>query len=308
MEIINLSGYVTEEKMEIAKRHLLPKIMTESGISDANLRFEDSSINHLLRYYCRESGVRNLNQTLERICRKVAYELVTSEKKKDGQIVISEGNTSQYAGPQTFFNEQLYNSDILPAGVVTGLAWTSTGKYQLVYIVGGSVIFVETLSICQPLTGPTTPSFSYTGQLGKVMEESCQIAITHVKSFLEKSEDSNNFFARNSVHLHVPEGAAPKDGPSAGCTMGISLLSLARGRGVSSKIAMTGELTLTGKILRIGGVREKVVSAKRSGVTTIILPKTNQSDWLQLPDFIQAGIQVHFVDTFDEIAQICGLR
>lgn len=167
---------------------------------------------------------------------------------------------------------------------------------------------METLSICQPSTGPTTPSFSYTGQLGKVMEESCQIAITHVKSFLEKSDASNNFFARNSVHLHVPEGATPKDGPSAGCTMGISLLSLAKGCGISSKIAMTGELTLTGKILRIGGVREKVVAAKRSGVTTIILPKTNQSDWLQLPDFIQAGIQVHFVDCFNEIAQICGLR
>lgn len=132
MEIINLSGYVTEEKMEIAKRHLLPKILAESGISGANLRFEDSSLNHLLRYYCRESGVRNLNQTLERICRKVAYELVTSGGRKTDQIVISEENTSQYAGPQTFFNEQLYNSDILPAGVVTGLAWTSTGSAKAI--------------------------------------------------------------------------------------------------------------------------------------------------------------------------------
>lgn len=168
-------------------------------------------------------------------------------------------------------------------------------------------MFVETLSICQPLGGPTAPLFSYTGQMGKVMEESCQIAIAHVKSFLEKSDGSNSFFARNSVHLHVPEGATPKDGPSAGCTMGISLLSLAKGRGVSSKIAMTGELTLTGKVLRIGGVREKVVAAKRSGISTIIMPKTNQSDWLQLPDFIQAGIHVHFVDSFEEVVQICGL-
>ena len=143
MEIINLSGYVTEEKIEIAKRHLLPKLMKESGISDSQLRFEDSAINHLLRYYCRENGVRNLNQTLERICRKVAYELVTSDKRAD-QVVITEQSASKYAGPQTFFNEQLYNADILPPGVVTGLAWTSTG---------GSVIYVETLSICQPSTG-----------------------------------------------------------------------------------------------------------------------------------------------------------
>lgn len=128
MEVINLSGYVAEEKIEIAKRHLLPKIMKESGIGDAHLRFDDSSISHLLRYYCRESGVRNLNQTLERVCRKVAYELVTSDKKKTDPIVVSAENASVYAGPPTFFNEQLYNSDVLPPGVMTGLAWTSTGN------------------------------------------------------------------------------------------------------------------------------------------------------------------------------------
>lgn len=294
MEIINLSGYVSDEKVEIANRHLIPKLLIENGLNSSQIQFTNSALQHLLKNYCRESGVRNLKRYLEKVSRVVAFLIVKSELTS---VTLDEKNLKTFAGQPIYTSDRLFDSDILPKGVVTGLAWTSNG---------GSTLYIESI-----IEGTHSTSghakITKTGQLGNVMQESSAIAYSFAKSFMFTKHPDNRFFDMHSIHLHIPEGATPKDGPSAGVTMALSLLSLACNKPISSKIAMTGELTLSGKILRIGGVREKVIAAKRSGIETVILPASNQADWDDLPASVKSDISPRFLETFEEIAAYVGL-
>lgn len=292
MEVIHLSGYTSDEKLEIAQKHLLPKLYKENGIKDLLVEFEQSSLRLLLKEYARENGVRNLKRLLEKIIRKAVLSIYEGNFSP---IVISESNLHKFAGTPIYNSERLYTQEFLPPGVVTGLAWTQ---------IGGATLYVESII---EYSKSSDPHFTKTGQLGKVMQESSSIALSYAKSYINRNFPENSFFVSNSVHLHVPEGSTPKDGPSAGITMAVSLLSLALNKSISSLIAMTGELTLTGKILKIGGVKEKVIAAKRSGITKILLPFANKADWDDLKSSIIENIEPIFVNTFDDVALECGL-
>ena len=295
MEIINLSGYIAEEKREIAKKYLIPSSIKQNGLLNSQIIFKDDSIDALNRFYCRESGVRNLKNQIDKIARKVALQIVENPDLKS--IIVEKENLEDLVGPPIFTSEKLFNEDQLPPGVVTGLAWTS---------LGGSILYFECLlEKINSESKTKQASFIRTGQLGKVMEESSSLAYSYSRSFLTKNYTENNFFDTSTIHLHVPEGATPKDGPSAGITMTTALLSLALNKPIPSDLAMTGELSLTGKVLRIGGVREKVIAAKRSGIKRVILPKSNESDWFKLPDYLKEGLEVYFVEDYFEVAKIC---
>ena len=294
MEVINLSGYIAEEKRKIAKKYLIPSSMKQNGLSDTQIVFNDDSIDALNRMYCRESGVRNLKNQIDKIFRKVALKIV--ENSEISTVVIDENNLKDYIGPPIFASEKLFEGETLPPGVVTGLAWTS---------LGGSILYFECLLEKINASKSKQPVFIKTGQLGKVMEESSSLAFSYSRSFLTKHYPENNFFETSTVHLHVPEGATPKDGPSAGITMTTALISLALNKPLPSSLAMTGEISLTGKVMRIGGVREKIVAAKRSGIKTIILPKSNESDWFKLPEYVKTGLEVFFADDYLDVAKIC---
>ncbi|CAG8554658.1 3556_t:CDS:2 [Ambispora gerdemannii] len=319
MEVIQLSGYIADEKVNIASKYLAPTAKEMAGLQNATVNLHSDAIEVLIRAYCRESGVRNLKKHIDKIYRKAAYKIVvdlgdevepsqeqesssdadtiSSEKSKadevsttteqrkplevpnDVNVDITVDNLKDYVGPPTFHSDRLY--DVTPPGVVMGLAWTS---------MGGSALYVES-TLDSALTSNSTPALSKTGQMGDVMKESTMIAYTYAKSLLAQRFPENKFFERASIHLHVPEGATPKDGPSAGITMATSLLSLAMSKALDPTIAMTGELTLTGKVLKIGGLREKAVAAKRSGVTTLIHPEANISDWEELPANVKEGLR-----------------
>lgn len=311
MEVVRLAGYVAEEKMEIARRHLVPQARTAAGITPEQVTITDAALEDLIKHYCREAGVRSLRQHLERLFRKAALRLVREQAKDEanvkdeakavGPLVIDVPDLKGYVGSPVFHAETLYTGEMLPPGVVTGLAWTT---------MGGSILYMETL-LERTIKGtgekPAAGSLLRTGQLGKVMEESSSIAYSYAKAFMSQHHPDSTFFQHAALHLHVPEGATPKDGPSAGTTMATALLSLALDKAIRSDIAMTGELSLTGKVLRIGGVKEKMIAARRAGVRTVILPSTNRADWDDLPAYIKEGLTVHFVDAFPEIAQIVGL-
>lgn len=297
MEVIQLSGYIAEEKFEIAKQYLIPSARTDCGLTTNQVIIDDKVIQDLIKMYCRESGVRNLKKYIEKIFRKAALKLVKEDKLGENDerlLTIDDKSLSEYVGNPIFTTERLF--DQTPPGVVMGLAWTN---------MGGSVLYIE--SVVDPVhdTTNTTGKLTRTGQLGKVMEESSTIAYTVAKGYLLKYHSDNKFFDKNMLHLHVPEGATPKDGPSAGITMAISLLSLALNKPVNPSLSMTGELTITGKVLRIGGLKEKTIAAKRANVTCIIFPKANEADWKMLPNHIKEGLEPHMVDTFDEVFQLC---
>ncbi|KTW32834.1 ATP-dependent protease La [Pneumocystis jirovecii RU7] len=317
MEIIHISGYVADEKMAIAKNYLAPEAKELAGLKDIDVNLTDDAIESLIKYYCRESGVRNLKKHINKVYRKSTLDIVKGleetveepliDEKKDQKendqddfkacfskttkktwkplkvpdsvsITIDSSNLKNYVGPPIFTTDRLY--DIAPPGVVMGLAWTSQG---------GAVLYVESI-LENVMSATSKPNFICTGQLGDVMKESSSIAYSYSKSYISQNYPDNKFFERARIHLHCPEGAVPKDGPSAGITMTTSILSLALNYPVPPSIAMTGEITLTGKVLRIGGLREKVVAAKRSGVDTIIYPEANQADWDILPDNIKKGL------------------
>lgn len=256
---------------------------------------DESALNLLIKSYCRESGVRNLQKQLEKIFRKVAFKLV---KDKLTNVAVTESTLADLVGKPVFASDRLY--DVTPPGVVTGLAWTS---------MGGSILFVEA-ALSKPIDKAAADpskeqgSITVTGHLGKVMKESVQIANTFAKIFLTKHFPDNNFLQRGHIHVHVPEGATPKDGPSAGCTIVSALVSLSLGTPLIQNVAMTGEVSLTGKILPVGGIKEKVIAAKRSGVTKVILPAENEKDYVELQDFIKDGICVHYAKTYEDVFAI----
>ncbi|KAH0831793.1 Lon protease like protein, mitochondrial [Fonsecaea pedrosoi] len=341
MELIELSGYVADEKKAIADRYLAPQAKELSGLKDVDVSLDESAIEELINKYCRESGVRNLKKQIEKVYRKSALKIVQDlgeeafpeaealteegkaaleESKKDESdikdtpetieqettekprialtvpdsvhITITKDNLKDYVGPPIFTADRLYETT--PPGVAMGLAWTS---------MGGAALYVESI-LESALSSSSRPGLERTGNLKPVMKESTSIAYSFAKHVMATKFPENTFFDHAKIHLHCPEGAVQKDGPSAGITMATSLLSLAMDKEVDPALAMTGELTVTGKVLRIGGLREKTVAARRAGCTKILFPKDNWGDWCELPEKIKEGIDGHAVDWYDEVFDI----
>ncbi|KAJ5464033.1 ATPaseAAA-typecore [Penicillium sp. IBT 31633x] len=339
MELIELSGYVADEKMAIAERYLAPAARELTGLKDVDVTLEPDAIEELIKSYCRESGVRNLKKQIEKVYRKAAFKIVqdlgedvmseeaalteegkaAQEESKEHEpadpaqvplepekstteiprlalklpdsvhLSIGKGTLKDYVGPPVFTSDRLY--DQFPPGVTMGLAWTS---------MGGAALYVECI-LENALSHSSRPGLEITGNLQNVMKESTHIAYSFAKSVMARQFPENRFFEKAKVHLHCPEGAVPKDGPSAGITMASALLSLALNHPLEPTVAMTGELTVTGKVLRIGGLREKTVAARRAGATKILFPADNTSDWLELPENIKEGIEGHPVNWYSEV-------
>uniref|UniRef100_A0A8C0BVJ8 Lon protease homolog, mitochondrial n=1 Tax=Buteo japonicus TaxID=224669 RepID=A0A8C0BVJ8_9AVES len=290
MEVINVSGYVAEEKLAIAERYLVPQARVLCGLDENKAKITSDVLTVLIKQYCRESGVRNLQKQVEKVLRKSAYKIVSGEAE---MVQVTPENLQDFVGKPIFTVDRMYETT--PPGVVMGLAWTA---------MGGSTLFVET-SLRRPKDKENKDgSLEVTGQLGDVMKESAKIAYTFARAFLMQKDPNNDFLMSSHIHLHVPEGATPKDGPSAGCTIVTALLSLAMNCPVRQNVAMTGEVSLTGKILPVGGIKEKTIAAKRAGVTCIILPSENKKDYYDLAGFITEGLEVHFVEHYKEVFDI----
>jgi len=279
MEVIRLSGYITEEKVAIARQHLWPRSLERAGVKTGQLRISDSALRHVVEGYAREAGVRNLEKQLNKIIRKAAVKLLAGEKK----ISISGKNLTDFLGQPYFQTEKTQRG----VGVVTGLAWTS---------MGGATLSIEANQVHSKQRG-----FKLTGQLGDVMKESAEIAYSYVASNLAQFSLDPAQLDEAFLHLHVPEGATPKDGPSAGVTMATALLSLLMKKRVPRKVAMTGELTLTGQVLAVGGIREKVIAARRVGIKEVILPEACRRDFDELPDYLKQGLTVHFAGQYSDV-------
>ena len=280
MEVIRLAGYIAEEKLAIAKNHLWPKLLAKHGAKRSQIRINDAALKYVINAYCREAGVRNLEKQLSRLIRKAIMELLERDLAR---LSISKAQIETFLGKPPFSDDKPMRG----VGVVTGLAWTS---------MGGATLSIEANKIHSLNRG-----FKYTGRLGEVMRESAEIAYSYIMGHLPEFGGDAKFFDETLVHLHVPEGATPKDGPSAGVTMASALLSLALGRAVTDKVAMTGELSLTGSVLPVGGIREKVIAARRVKVNRLFLPKANQKDFEELPEYLQEGLDVTFVEHFTQI-------
>ncbi|KAL3793948.1 hypothetical protein HJC23_009431 [Cyclotella cryptica] len=347
MEVIRLSGYDVPEKLEIAQQYLVPKSMVSNGLMvkdetsenaektsksmshDDNLPQEENSppparyhladgvpgtlsihrsaLESLVRWYCREAGVRNLAKKIDKITRLLSLQVVAEAEgatltdkstRKSDTWEVSSSNLHEYVGKPVFTSDRLYERDI-PNGIVMGLAWTS---------MGGSALYIETQGIKRGLDSEGKPrgggTLKVTGQLGDVMKESTQIAYTVARARLAEIAQGNSFFDDTDIHMHVPEGATPKDGPSAGVTMVTAMLSLALDKPVKSDLAMTGEISLTGKVLAVGGIKEKTMAARRAGITTIVLPSDCKRDYDELPDYLKEGLDVHYASEYSTVYNV----
>uniref|UniRef100_H2YQ97 Lon protease homolog, mitochondrial n=1 Tax=Ciona savignyi TaxID=51511 RepID=H2YQ97_CIOSA len=353
MEMIQVSGYVAEEKQAIARKYLIPQTHEHCGLNEDKTYIEDEALGVLIKNYCRESGVRSLLQHIEKlflhssllimlysncttvfyliliaqlltfirtrimtnecfetfdktiefrcllnlfsqIHRKAAFKIVNDQSEETSRIVVSQSNLEDFVGKPLFTSNRMYETT--PPGVVLGLAWTA---------MGGSTLYIECCERSRRNSKDGSDvSIELTGRLGDVMKESARIASTFARGFLEKAEPHNSFFDGANLHLHVPEGATPKDGPSAGCTMVTALLSLAINQPVRPDVAMTGEISLTGKVLPVGGIKEKTLAAKRAGVNCLIFPRENAKDFNDLADYIKDGVETHFVEHYSEVFDI----
>ena len=282
MELIEMTGYLQEEKEEIAKRHLIPKELANHGLKANQLKFKKEIIAHIIDDYTRESGVRSLERQIATICRKIDTKLALGEEYN---VSVTLDDLRNYLGQARFSRDSWETNKYV--GVVTGLAWTQ---------VGGEILFIET-----SLSASKTPSLTLTGNLGDVMKESATLALGYVKAHAKELGIKPEVFEKTAVHIHVPEGAIPKDGPSAGITMTTALVSAFTRRLVKPRIAMTGEMTLRGKVLPIGGVKEKLLAAKRAGITDIILCEDNRKDVLEIADIYLKGLKLHYVHDISEV-------
>lgn len=285
MEIIYLSGYTTEEKLGIAKNYLIPKQLEEHGLSSKILKITDPGLRNIISQYTREAGVRNLEREIANVCRKVARKI--AEGKEKIFFVITAQNIHRYLGVPKFLPEEEMEKD--EVGVSTGLAWTETG---------GDLIYVE----ATPMRGKG--QLTLTGQLGDVMKESAQAALSYVRSRSKGLGIKDDLFSKTDLHIHVPAGAIPKDGPSAGITMATAIASAITGRPVRKDVAMTGEVTLRGRVLPIGGLKEKTLAAKRMGIKTVILPKRNKKDLDDIPKYIKKDMEFVFAETMDDVLKV----
>jgi ATP-dependent Lon protease len=289
MEIIRLAGYTEDEKVNIAMRYLAPKQMKNCGLKDAELHISEAAVRDIIRHYTREAGVRSLEREIAKICRKVVKNLLLKPSHK--KVSVTPRNLDDYLGVQRFRFGRAEESDQI--GQVTGLAWTE---------VGGELLTIE--AVVMPGTGKQT----YTGKLGEVMQESIQTAVTVVRSRAEALGIDPAFYQKHDVHIHVPEGATPKDGPSAGIGMCTALVSSLTGIPVRSEVAMTGEITLRGEVLPIGGLKEKLLAAHRGGITTVLIPKENEKDLAEIPRNIKQDLDIRAVRWIDEVLAIALLR
>ncbi|MGB1952126.1 MAG: endopeptidase La [Marinobacter sp.] len=284
MDVIRLSGYIAEEKLAIAKHYLMPRLLKRTGLLKKQLNITDAAIKQVIEGYAREAGVRNLEKMLHKIIRKGIVRLLETP---DTPVKVGVADLPHYLGQPAFRKEK----SLKGIGVVTGLAWTA---------MGGATLSIEASRIHSSQRG-----FKLTGQLGDVMKESAEIAYSYVSSNLKRFKGDPTFFDKSFVHLHVPEGATPKDGPSAGVTMATALLSIARREAPQQNIAMTGELTLTGQVLPVGGIREKVIAARRQKISNLILPDANRGDYEELPDYLKEGLTVSFAKHYSDVFQVC---
>jgi ATP-dependent Lon protease len=284
MEVLELPGYSDDEKLMIAKQHLIPKQLNEHGLTTELLEFEDDALLGIINSYTREAGVRNLEREIAAVCRAVAKEVAEGKNEK---VTVQPDMLHKFLGPVKFFPEVAERTS--NPGVATGLAWTPTG---------GDIIFVEATK----MNGEK--GLSLTGQLGEVMKESAQAALSYIRSKAKELGIEENFYQKNDIHIHVPAGAIPKDGPSAGIAMFIALTSLLTNKPVRSDVAMTGEITLRGLILPVGGIKEKVLAGKRAGIKTIILPQKNEKDLEELAEHVKEGLEFKFVQRMDEVVKI----
>ena len=282
MEVIRLSGYTEDEKLNIATRHLINKQMERNGLKAGELTIDDSAIVDIIRYYTREAGVRNLEREISKICRKAVKTLLLDKKLKS--IKVTAKNLHDYLGVKRFEFGRADTQNRV--GEVTGLAWTE---------VGGDLLTIETASV------PGKGKLSYTGSLGDVMKESIQAAMTVVRARADKLGMNPEFHEKRDIHIHVPDGATPKDGPSAGIAMCTALVSCLTGNPVKSEVAMTGEISLRGKVLPIGGLKEKLLAAHRGGIKTVIIPKDNVKDLEEIPENAKRDLNIHAVETIDEV-------
>jgi len=280
MEVIRLSGYLDAEKQLIARRHLWPKLLEKSGRSSREIRIDAAALREVIEHYAREAGVRQLEKHLARIQRKANVAILQGATLP---VRVDQESIRDYLGPRGFEKERIESG----VGIVTGLAWTA---------MGGATLPVEAIVVNRGNAG-----FRLTGQLGNVMQESANIALSRVRADAASFGINNEWFNDASIHLHVPAGATPKDGPSAGVTMATALISLATGKTVRTKLAMTGELTLSGQVYPVGGIREKLLAAKRQGIRTVILPADNARDVEEIPEFVRAGLEIHYARTLADV-------
>jgi ATP-dependent Lon protease len=300
MDIMRLSGYILEEKVMIAKKYLVPRTRKSMGLKATQVQLGDDALRAIINGYAREAGVRNLENQIKKIMRKIAIKVVRSQeikKKRDKpskqlgrskNSKISSSNLTEYLGKPIFSSDRYYEHT--PLGVCMGLAWTA---------LGGATLYIEAIKVAADKT-----EMKLTGQAGQVMKESSEIAWSYLHSALHKYAPGFTFFEKGQVHIHIPEGATPKDGPSAGITMVTALLSLLTETPVLDDLGMTGELTLTGRVLAIGGMKEKLIAARRSGLKVLIFPKENTRDYAELPEYLKKGVQMHFVEHYDQVFEI----
>ncbi|MCK5730620.1 MAG: endopeptidase La, partial [Draconibacterium sp.] len=288
LELIEVSGYLVEEKIEIAKRHLIPKQLENHGLKKGDVTFPKDVIELIIDGYSRESGVRELDKKIAKVVRRIAKKIAFEESYNKK---LSKTDIREYLGVTEFSKERYQGNDF--AGVVTGLAWTA---------VGGEILYVET-SLSKGKGGLTL-----TGNLGDVMKESAMLAHEYLKSHAEKLDLKPEVFTNWNVHVHVPEGAIPKDGPSAGVTMVTSLASAFTQRKVKKNLAMTGEITLRGKVLPVGGIKEKILAAKRAGITEIVISEQNKKNLEEIKDAYLKGMKFHFVKTVLDVLDVALLK
>ena len=285
MEVIHLAGYIAEEKLAIARKYLIPKSLAKAGLSKKQIKYPKATLVSIANGYAREAGVRNFEKALNKIHRKIAKRVVQEEIK--GVLTITPETLVDYLGKPTFSHEKLKSPQ--KPGMAIGLAWTNFG---------GDVLVIEAVN------NPGQEGFKLTGQMGDVMQESANIAYTYVRHIADRHGINPEFFEKNTIHLHIPAGATPKDGPSAGITMASTLLSLATGRKIKRGVAMTGELSLSGAVLPIGGLKEKTIAARRNGIRTIIIPHQNTKDLEEIPANVKKGITFHTAETMDDVIEV----
>jgi ATP-dependent Lon protease len=280
MEIIELPGYILEEKVQIARKYLIPRRISESGLKSRHIDIKNTALLKIISSYTREAGVRNLERAIGTICRKVAKRVAEG---KHQTVHLTNKNVQTYLGPPRAYAEVAARRG--ETGVATGLAWTPFG---------GEILFIESIKL------PGKKDLILTGRLGDVMKESCQAALSFLRFRAKKWNIPADFFKNSDIHIHVPAGAIPKDGPSAGLAIAMSLASLFRAQPIDPTIAFSGEITLTGRVLPVGGIKEKIIAAKRAGIKTILLPSENKHDLKEIPKQVKAGLSFNYVRTIDQ--------
>ena len=281
MEVIEFPGYTEEEKFHIAKGYLIPKAVEANGLVGKKLMFTDKAVRAVIRSWTREAGVRNLERELSTVCRKIARQVAEGKR---GHFAVGISDLAKYLGPERFHAVDSEKRDEI--GVVTGLAWTEAG---------GEILHIEAAMM------PGTGQLILTGNLGKIMQESAQAAFSYARARSKELGVTVPFHKTSDIHIHVPQGAIPKDGPSAGVAMALVLTSLVSGRAIRHDVAMTGEVTLRGKVLEIGGVKEKVLAAHRAGMHTVILPKDNERDIGEIPKEVRKALHFVYARTMDDV-------